>query len=151
MPKLNRQRQINLDNQANAQIAATKRKAAGDVPSSQRHVLLDVEDEDHPLNTWFVSTFDKRVEMINTNNDIWGLLCAGSSNIGLEEMQIIHLPTIVTNAKDDNIIRGYSGTSLHGKQEVDFSTDYLLDMVTQDEKVVNILNFSYFDSFCLCS
>lgn len=67
--------------------------------------------------------------MLNTNNDIWGLLCAGSGHIK-EEMQILHLPTTVKNAKGDNIIRGYIGTSLHWKQEVEFSTNYLLDMVT---------------------
>ena len=45
-------------------------------------------------------------------------------------MQIIHLPTIVKNAKDDNIIRGYIGSSLHWKQEVEFRITYLLDTVT---------------------
>ena len=127
--KLNRQRQINLANQAKAQLATTKREAAGDAPSSQRHKQFDVDDPDHPLNAWFLSNFDERVEMLNTNNDIWGLLCAGSGHLK-EEMQILHLPTTVKNAKGDNIIRGYIGTSLHWKQEVEFSTNYLLDMVT---------------------
>ena len=65
--------------------------------------------------------------MLNTNKDIWGLLCAGLD--GLEEAQILHLPTIVENAKGNKIIRGYYGISLHSKKEVEFSTDCLLDMV----------------------
>jgi len=85
MPKLNRQRQINLANQAQAQLATIKREAAGDAPSSQRHKQFDVDDPDHPLNAWFTSNFDERVEMLNTNNDIWGLLCAGSGHLK-EEM-----------------------------------------------------------------
>ena len=70
MPKLNRQRHINLANQAQAQLATTKREAAGDAPSSQRHKQFDVDDTDHPLNAWFTSNFDERVELLNTNNDI---------------------------------------------------------------------------------
>ena len=66
--------------------------------------------------------------MLNTDKDIWGLLCAGSD--GLEDMQIMHLPTIVENAKGDKIIRGYYGISLHWKKEVDINLDNLLDIVT---------------------
>ena len=66
--------------------------------------------------------------MLNTDKDIWGLLCAGSD--GLEDMQIMHLPTIVENAKGDKIIRGYYGISLHWKKEVEINLDNLLDMVT---------------------
>ena len=65
--------------------------------------------------------------MLNTDKDIWGLLCAGSD--GLEDVQIMHLPTIVENAKGDKIIRGYYGISIYWKKEVDISLDYLLDMV----------------------
>ena len=53
--------------------------------------------------------------MLNTNKDIWGLLCAGSD--GLEEMQILHLPTIVENAKGDKIIRDYYRNALHCKKK----------------------------------
>ena len=93
--KFTRQKQINLTNQANEQLAKIKRDAAEDAPASQRHKLFpeDSDDEDHPLHLWFVSDYEERVAMLKTNKDIWGLLCAGSD--GLEEAQIIHLPTIV--------------------------------------------------------
>ena len=67
------------------------------------------------------------MDMLNINKDIWGVLCAGSDVSG--EAQILHLPTIVENAKGETIVRGYHGTSLSRKVEVEFSIDFLLDIV----------------------
>ena len=61
--------------------------------------------------------------MLNTNNDIWGLLCTGSDIITKEEIQILYLSTIVKSAKGDNIIYGYRGISIHPILEVEFSTN----------------------------
>ena len=119
---------MNLTNQANEQLAKIKRDAAGDAPASQRNKQFDVDDEDHPLNLWFVSDYEERVDMLKTNNDIWSLLCAVSDS--LEEAPILHLPTIVENSKGETIIRGYNRIALHRKEEVEFRTEHLLDIVT---------------------
>ena len=66
--------------------------------------------------------------MFKTNKSIWGLLYSGSDFLG--EAQILHLPTIVEKSKGETIIRGYYGTSLSRKVEVEFSIDFLLDIVS---------------------
>ena len=44
-------------------------------------------------------------------------------------LAILHIPTVLSNQASNTVIRGFSGTSLGTKLEVEISTDSLLDTV----------------------
>ena len=73
--------------------------------------------------------------MIKTNHDIWGIMDSGT-RLDLGKVNILHLPTMVENAKGDTVIRGFYGTSLRAKIEVEVNTDFLLDMVSTVETII---------------
>ena len=68
--------------------------------------------------------------MLN-NYDMWGLTCVDSTGI----LSILHIPTDVSNGAGSNVIRGFSGTSLGTKFEVEISTDSLLGTATMEDPV----------------
>ena len=70
--------------------------------------------------------------MIKTNHDIWDIMGAGSG-LDLGEVNILHLPTTVANAKGDTVISCFHGTSLGFKLEVEVKIDFLLNIVTTAE------------------
>ena len=115
-----------LQDFATTQFLKVKRDVAGDAPSSQKEKNFPI-DNNHALDFRFLSYQEERIDMLKTNKNMCGLLCAGSDC--LREAQILHLLTIVEKAKGETIIRGYYGTSLSSKVEVEFSIDFLLDIV----------------------
>ena len=65
------------------------------------------------------------------NHDVWSLMGVD----GQVTLSILHIPTVVSNRSGDTVIRGFSGTSLGTKLEVDIITDSLLDNATMADLV----------------
>ena len=91
-------------------------------------------DSNHIVNKWYLASKEERIDMIKTNHDMWGFMGAGHG-LDLGEVNILHLPTIVENAKGETVIRGFHGMSLGVKLEVEVKIDFLRDIVTTTDPI----------------
>ena len=108
------------------------------MPSTQKNKHFPI-DNNHVVNKWNSASNEECIDMIKNNHDIWAIVGSGAASFG--EVTIIHLPTIEENAKGDAVVRGFQGTSLGVKLEVEVSTDFLSDMVATVEPIaLNIIH-----------